>query len=92
MRVSTRGVSRALLVTDQHVAQSLRVEKRVVDRQHGTAWDAEDDVDFEFFQRPDHGLCTGELVRRNTFRLCGAGLRRWFRGGRRGVSPIGRRR
>ncbi len=71
MRVSTRGVPRALLVADQHVAQLLRVEKRVVDRQHGTAGDAEDDVDVEFLQRPDHGLRTGELVRRNTFRLCG---------------------
>ena len=41
---------RALLVTDQDVAQLLRVEKRVVDRQHGTAGDAEDDVDVEFLE------------------------------------------
>ena len=50
VRVSTRGVPGALLVADQHVAQLLRVEKRVVDRQHGTAGDAEDDVDVEFLQ------------------------------------------
>src|SRR3954467_2905490 len=31
-------------------------------------------------------------MRRNTFRVCGAALRRWFGGGRRGVSSIGRSR
>ena len=69
VRVSTGGMPRALLVADQHVTQLLRVEKRVVDRQHGTAGDAEDDVDVELLQRPDDRLCTGELVRRNPFRL-----------------------
>ena len=92
VRISTGRMARALLVADQHVSQLLRVEKRVVDRQHGTAGDAEDDVDVEFLQRPDHGLCTSELVRRNTFRLRGAGLRCCFGGGGRGVSSIGRSR
>ena len=50
VRVSTRGVPCALFVTDQDVTQLLRVEKRVVDRQHGTAGDAEDDVDVELLQ------------------------------------------
>ncbi len=50
MRVSAGGMARALLVADQYVTQLLRVEKRVVDRQHGTAGDAEDGVDVEFFQ------------------------------------------
>jgi hypothetical protein len=50
MRVSAGGVSCALFVADQYVTQLLRVEKRVVDRQHGTTGNAEDGVDVEFFQ------------------------------------------
>jgi len=50
VRVSAGGMSCALLVAHQDVAQLLRVEKRVVDRQHGSTGDAEDDVDVEFLQ------------------------------------------
>ncbi len=84
--VSAGGMSRALLVAHQDVAQLLRVEKRVVDRQHGSAGDAEDDVDVEFLQRPDHCLRAGELMRRNAFGLNRTGL---ARGGRR-ISPVRR--
>ena len=69
VRVAAGGVPGALLVADQHVAQLLRVEKRVVDRQHGAAGDAEDDVDVELLQRPDDRLRAGELLRCNPFRL-----------------------
>ena len=62
-------MSRALLVADQDVTKLLRVEKRVVDRQHGTAGDAEDDVDVELLQRPDDRLRSGELLRRNLLGL-----------------------
>jgi hypothetical protein len=50
MRVPAGGMACALFVANQHVTQLLRVEKRVVDRQHSAAGDAEDDVDVEFFQ------------------------------------------
>ena len=62
-------MSRALLVADQNVTELLRVEKRVVDRQHGTAGDAEDDVDVELLQRPDDRLRSGELLRGNLLGL-----------------------
>ena len=82
--VSAGGVSGALLVAHQDVAQLLRVEQRVVHRQHRAAGDAEDDLDVEFLQRPDHRLRAGELMWRNAFRSwtepdlsAHAGSRRW---------------
>src|SRR3954468_12729946 len=90
MRVSAGGVAGALFVADQDVTQLLRVEKRVVDGQHGTAGDAEDHVDVEFLQRTDDRLGAGELLRCNSFRLYGGRLSavsrsrrllRWPRGG-----------
>jgi hypothetical protein len=62
-------MSRALLMANENMPKLLRVEKRVVDRQHGTTRDAEDDVDVQLLQRPDHRLCSGELLRGNLFRL-----------------------
>ena len=67
--VSTGRMSRALLVADEDVTELLRVEKRVVDRQHGTAGNAEDDVDVELLQRPDDRLGSGELLRGNLLGL-----------------------
>ena len=67
--VSTGRMSRALLVADEDVTELLRVEKRVVDRQYGTAGDAEDDVDVELLQRPDDRLRSGELLRGNLLGL-----------------------
>ena len=67
--VPAGGVAGALFVADQHVAQLLRVEERVVHRQDRAAGDAEDHVDVEFLERSDHRLRTGELVRRNRSRL-----------------------
>jgi hypothetical protein len=46
-------------VANEDVAQLLRVEKRVINRQHGTAGDAEDHVDVKFLQRADYRLRTG---------------------------------
>ena len=70
--VSAGGVPGALLVADQHVAELHRVEQRVVDRQHGAAGDAEDDVDVEFLERADDGLGARHLLRGNLSRLrCG---------------------
>ena len=63
VRVAAGGVAGALLVADQHVAQLLRVEQRVIDRQHRAARNAEDDLDVEFLQRPDHRLRAGKLLR-----------------------------
>jgi hypothetical protein len=62
-------MSRALLVADENVAELHRVEKRVIDRQHGTAGDAEDDLDVELLQRPDNRLGSGELLRGNLLGL-----------------------
>jgi hypothetical protein len=62
-------MSRALLVADEDVTELLRVEKRVIDRQHGSAGDAEDDLDVELLQRPDHRLGSGELLRGNLLGL-----------------------
>src|SRR5690606_32086558 len=42
--VAAGGVPGALLMAHQHVPQLLRVEQRVVDRQHSAAGDPEDDV------------------------------------------------
>ena len=91
VRVSTGGVTGALLVADQDVAQLLGVEKRVVDRQHGATGDAEDDVDVELLQRPDDRLRAGELVRGNPFGLRRSDLRCGFRDGRCGISSVRRR-
>ena len=86
VRVAAGRVAGALLVANQHVAQLLRVEQRVVDRQHGTAGNPEDDLDVEFFQRPDHRLCTGELLRRNMFRPNRRRL--WRRASPRSDAPL----
>ncbi len=67
--IAAGRVAGALLVPNQHVAQLLRVEQRVVDRQHGAAGDPEDDVDAELFQRPDDRLGAGELLRCNPLGL-----------------------
>ena len=69
VRVAAGGVAGALLMAHQHVAHLLRVEQRVVHRQHGAAGDAEDHVDAEFLQRPDYCLRAGKLLRRNSFRV-----------------------
>ena len=92
MRVAAGGVTATLLVPDQDVAQLLGVEQRVVHRQHRTAGDAEDDVDIEFLERPDHCLCPGELLGGNPFRLRGRRGRSRLRGngGRCGVAPVRR--
>jgi hypothetical protein len=83
VRVSTGGVAGALLVPNQHVAQLFRVEQWVINRQHRTARNAEDELDVEFLQRPDHRLCAGKLLGPNTFRLA-------RRGGRDVRGAIGR--
>jgi hypothetical protein len=50
MGVAARGVARALLVADQHVAQLARIEQRIIDRKHRAAGNSEDHVDAEFLQ------------------------------------------
>jgi hypothetical protein len=62
-------VSSALLVADEDVTELLRVEERVIDRQHGSAGNAEDDLDVELLQRPDDRLGSGELLRGNLLGL-----------------------
>ena len=101
VRVAAGGVTGTLLVADEYVAQLLGVEERVVDGQHSAAGDAEDHLDVEFLQRPDHRLRAGELLRRNDFAL-GAGRPLRFRGHRPGgldrrravglLRPVWRRR
>ena len=80
--VAAGRVAGALLVADQHVTQLLRVEQRVVDRQHGSAGDAEDDVDVELLERPDYRLRARHLLRGNLFRLRGGRVRGAGAGGR----------
>ena len=53
VRVTAGRVAGALLMANQYVPQLLRVEQRVVDREHGPAGNPEDDLDVEFLQRPD---------------------------------------
>src|SRR6201999_2124475 len=74
VRVATGGVTGTLLVADQHVAQLLGVEQRVVYRQHRPAGGPEDDVDVKFLQRPYYRLRAGKLLRRKVFRLRYRGL------------------
>ena len=95
VRVAAGGVAGALLVADQDVPQLLRVEQRVVDRQHRAAGDPEDDVDAELLQRAHHRLRAGELVggdasRRRHARL-GGGLSGGLRCGIGAVGGCGRR-
>ena len=90
VRVATGGVAGALLVADQHVAQLFRVEQRVVDGEHGTAGNPEDDLDVEFLQRPDYRLCAGELHRCNSLRLGRSRFCGGLHGVLRAVGRLGR--
>jgi hypothetical protein len=49
-------VHRRLLVPDEDVADGVLLEQRVVDREHGAAGIAEDDLDALILQRPEHDL------------------------------------
>ena len=62
VRVTAGRMTGALLVADQHVTQLLRVEQRVVDGQHRSTWNAEDDVDVELLQRPNYRLRARQSV------------------------------
>ena len=55
LRVPGGRVTGALLVADQDVPDRGRVEERVVQREDGTARDAEHDVHTQPLQRPDQG-------------------------------------
>ena len=50
VRVTAGRVAGALLVADQDMPQLLGVEQWVVDREHGTAGNPEDDLDVELLQ------------------------------------------
>src|SRR5690606_7250660 len=68
-RVAARGVARALLVADQHVAQALRIHERVVGGQDRTAGEAEDDLCPGVLEGLDQRLCASHLLSgpRNSF-------------------------
>ena len=68
----------ALLVADQDVPDRGRVEERVIEREDGSAGDAEHDVHAQLLQRPDQGGGTGHPG-------TGRGV-----GARRGVAAVGR--
>ncbi|GAA3693441.1 hypothetical protein GCM10022238_07450 [Gordonia hankookensis] len=55
-------MSRTLLVPDQDVTNLLRIQQRIVDRQDRAAGNAEDHLDAEFLERPDHGLGTADAL------------------------------
>ena len=81
LRVAGGGVPGALLVADQDVADLLGVEQRVVGGEHGTAGNAEDDVDADPLKGEHEGLRPGDpdrgrarVVRPRRGLLCVAGL------------------
>jgi hypothetical protein len=55
-RIALGGMHGGLLVADQHMADGVLVEQRVVDRQHGAAGIAENDFDALILQRTDQNF------------------------------------
>ena len=62
--VTGGSVARTLLVAHEHVADLDRIEEWVVDREHGTAGNAEYRVDLELFEGSNHRLRAGYPLRR----------------------------
>ena len=63
LRIAFRSMSSSLFMTGEHMPQLGRGMQSIVERKHGTAWNAEDKIGSQIFKSADNGVGTTHPLR-----------------------------
>ena len=63
LRIAFRSMSGSLFMTGEHMPQLGRGMQSIVERKHGTAWNAEDKIGSQIFKSADNGVGTTHPLR-----------------------------